>query len=203
MSSIATGKLRLVVLVWALAALLSSSRPTSAGQMALAPGDPAPQLSGITFPVKGRYESDWSRNKLTLVNFWATWCIPCREEMPVLQKLFEDHVVQGLRVVGVFERWEIDHVGEYLEHVPVTYTIVWPDAIVDHRWGKINLKPTSFLVDQDGKILRRYVGASADQIEGLVADVEAVLDDRPLPKQFMPPAEALPDDFTERLQGNP
>ena len=200
-SSIATRKLRLFVLLSALVALLSSSRPTL-GQMALAPGDPAPQLSGVTFPVKTRYAADWSRNKLTLVNFWATWCEPCREEMPQLQKLFEDQVVRGFRVVGVFERWEIDQVGVYLEKLPVTYTIIQPDAIVDHHWGRIKLKPTSFLVDQNGRVLRRYVGASPEQIEGLVADVEAVLDGRPLPTQVMPAAEALSEEFKERLKGN-
>ncbi len=200
MSNIATRKLRLVVLVSALVVLVSLSRPTF-GQMALAPGDSAPRLSGVTFPVKTRYEADWSGNKLTLVNFWATWCEPCREEMPVLQQLFEDQVVRGFRVVGVFERWEVDQVGVYLEKLPVTYTIIRPDAIVDHRWGKINLKPTSFLVDQNGRILRRYVGASPEQIEGLVSDVEAVLDGRPLPTQVMPVAEALPEEFKQRLRG--
>jgi len=200
MSSIATRRLRLAVLVSALLALVSPSQPTL-GQMALAPGDLAPALTGVTFPVKTRYASDWSRNKLTLVNFWATWCEPCRKEMPVLQQLFEDQVVQGFRVVGVFERWETDQVGPYLEQIPLTYTIIRPDAIVDHSWGRINLKPTSFLVNQDGRILRRYVGASAEQIKGLVADVEAALVGSPLPTQVMPTAEALPEEFKERLGG--
>ena len=118
----------------------------------------------------------------------------------MLQKLFEDQVVRGFRVVGVFERWEVDQVGVYLEKLPVTYTIIRPDAIVDHHWGRINLKPTSFLIDQNGRILRRYVGASPEQIKGLVADVEAVLDGRPLPTQVMPAAEALPEEFKERLR---
>ena len=201
MSNIVTRRLRLVVLVSALVAVLFSSRPTF-GQIALAPGDPAPRLSGVTFPVKTRYEADWSRNKLTLVNFWATWCEPCREEMPVLQKLFEDQVVRGFRVVGVFEPWEENQVGAYLEKLPVTYTIIRPNAIVDHNWGRINLKPTSFLIDQNGRILRRYVGASPEQIEGLVSDVEAVLDGRPLPTQVMPVAEALPEEFQERFRRN-
>ncbi len=200
MSSTATRKLRLVVFVAALAALVSESRP-ALGQTALAPGDPAPQLSGVTFPVKTRYAADWSRNKLTLVNFWATWCEPCREEMPVLQQLFEDQVVRGFRVVGVFERWEIDQVNAYLEEIPVTYTLLWPDAIVDHYWGKIIFKPTSFLIDQNGRVLRRYVGASPEQVKGLVADVEAALDGRPLPTQVMPAEQALSKEFQERLGG--
>ncbi len=199
-----TGNLRLILFLTALVALLSASPPTL-GQVimpALAPGDSAPGLTGVTHPVKERYAADWSRNKLTLVNFWATWCEPCRDEMPELQKLFESHVVAGFRIVGVFERWEVDQVGAYLERIPVTYTIIRPDAIVDHSWGRINLKPTSFLVDQDGRILRRYVGASPDQVKGLVADVEAVLDGRPLPTQVMPAAEALPEEFKERLRRN-
>ena len=198
-SSIATRKLRLFVLLSALVALLSSSRPTL-GQMALAPGDPAPQLSGVTFPVKTRYAADWSRNKLTLVNFWATWCEPCRAEMPVLQKLFEDQAVAGFRVVGVFERGETDQVGGFLERTPVTYTMIRPDAIVDHRWGGIYLKPTSFLVDSNGKILRKYVGATPEQLDGLVVDVETALDGRALPTQVMP-AAGLSEEFKEAVGG--
>ncbi len=200
MSKTVTRRLRLVVFVAALAALVSETRP-GIGQMALAPGDPAPALTGVTFPVRVRYDADWGRNKLTLVNFWATWCEPCRNEMPVLQKLFEDQVVRGFRIVGVFERWEIDQVDEFLEKIPVTYTLLQPDAIVDHYWGQITFKPTSFLIDQNGKVLRRYVGASPEQIKGLVADVEAVLDQRPLPTQVMPAAPALSDEFKQRLAG--
>jgi hypothetical protein len=57
---------------------------------------------------------------------------------------------------------------------------------VDRAWGGIAVKPTSFLVDRGGRILRRYVGASPEQTAGLIADVEAVLDGLPMPPQVMP-----------------
>jgi thiol-disulfide isomerase/thioredoxin len=182
-------------------AILVLPCPESRAQVVLAPGDTVPALNGITFPKGTQYNADWSGQELTLVNFWATWCVPCEKEMPELQKLFEKHVVQGFRIVGVFERNELEHVAGFLARVPVTYTIIRPSALVEYYWAGVKIKPTSFLIDKNGRVLRRYVGASPEQIAGLVADVEAVLDGRTMATQVMPPAPALPEAYKERLGG--
>jgi len=172
----------------------------SAAGVALAPGDQAPALSGVIYPDQQRFRADWSANELTLVNFWATWCEPCRQEMPLLDALHVRLQERGFQVVGAFERWEVEKVADYLADVEPSYTIIRPDAIVDHYWGGIAIKPTSFLVDASGRILRKYVGAMPEQTEGLVADVEAVLDGRQMPTQVVPEVSALPEDIKRRLE---
>jgi thiol-disulfide isomerase/thioredoxin len=141
----------------------------------------------LAYPVKQRFEADWGGNTLTLVNFWATWCLPCKQEMPLLEEMYQRHKDRGFTIVGAFERWETAEVPEYMNEVSVSYTIIRPDAIVDHYWGGISIKPTSFLVDRDGRILRKYVGAKPEQTAGLAADVQAVLDGQPMPTQVVPP----------------
>lgn len=170
-------------------------------QVALAPGDPAPRISGITFPERQRFEADWGAGTLTLVNFWAAWCAPCKKEMPALQELYEANRDRGLAVLGVFERGEpAEAVKAFLEQIPVGYTIVEPDAPVDFYWGGIALRPTSFLINGEGRILRKYVGADDDLTAGLEADVEAVLDGRPLPAQVLPKGPVLPEAQEEILK---
>ena len=83
-----------------LALLLSLAASRADAQLALAPGDPAPTLAAVTIEGEA-FRADWTASALTVVNFWATWCEPCREEMPALQKLSEAHASEGLSVVGV------------------------------------------------------------------------------------------------------
>ena len=68
-----------------------ASRPAArAGRvppLALAPGDPAPAVRGETLDG-GRFRAVWSDRRVTIVNFWAVWCVPCKDEMPVLAELY-------------------------------------------------------------------------------------------------------------------
>ena len=160
-------------------------------QLALAPGDDAPNFVGRTYPGFLVIRPDWNSETLTLLNFWATWCIPCKQEMPELQKIHEALAPQGLRIIGVFDPWDKENVEEFLEPLGVTYEIVEAHKTVDRLWGGLAVRPTSFLIDRQGKILRRYVGARPEQIEGLREDIEALLGGRPLAPQVIP-ADATP-----------
>jgi thiol-disulfide isomerase/thioredoxin len=182
----------------ALLALLVASVPLAA-PTALAPGDAAPSLGGYTIPDKRRFQADWSEHKLTLVNFWATWCIPCRDEMPLLEKLYEQTKDRGFHIIGACDQQSLETVEEFLTEVEVSYTLIRPHGTVSHFWSGTAIKPTSFLVDQNGRILRKYVGAKPEQTEGLVADVEAVLDGREMPTLVIPTDPILPDEFLDRM----
>ncbi len=162
----------------------------AAGGMALAPGDPAPELGGRLYPTNERHEIDFSGNSWTLVNFWATWCRPCRDEIPALQKLQTTHAEADFAVVGVYEQdIPIENIKSFLEPFRLSYTIMKITPKTGLKWGGIGAIPTSFLIDRTGKILRRYVGATAEQIEGLEADVQALIEGRPMPKMVIPQAE--------------
>jgi thiol-disulfide isomerase/thioredoxin len=157
----------------------------------LAPGDPAPQI--IARDLGGEYRKTvWGDHELTLVNFWATWCEPCRVEMPALQKTLDRLGDRGLHVVGVLALDAADNftAQRFLESMGVSYPTVRADRKFLGQWGGVGSLPTSYLVNKNGRVARRYVGASDEQIEALIYDIEALLDGRPMGPMVMPEVPA-------------
>jgi len=103
------------------------------------------------------------RGKAVLINFWATWCGPCKAELPDVEDLSKQYGTKGLVVIGV----SVDKGGNLLGDVSdfvsqkgLTYQIVIDndDNTVD-AYGNINAIPTSFLIDKNGKIVEKWLGA--------------------------------------------
>jgi|GEM_PF-482016 len=118
--------------------------------------------------------ADW-RGKAVLVNFWATWCAPCREEIPVLVKLQAQYAAQGFTVVGIAtdESNEKD-VKAYLGKMVVNYPILMGNEdvgrLVAGFGGNLIGLPYSLLLDKNGKVLKLHAGElSADEAQELVS----------------------------------
>ncbi len=167
----------------ALALLLATALCVSfaaASRLALIPGDDAPSMRGYA-PDGERVVVRYEPGTVTLINYWATWCEPCKEEMPALSKLYERRRADGMQVYGVHVGYVTDEdLGAFLDAVPVGYPILRPDERWLEQWGGIAVMPTTFLVDGQGKILRHYIGATAEQIEALIYDATAALEGRAL-----------------------
>ena len=181
--------------------LTAAPGPASAGhKMALAPGDAAPTY--LARLSDGRqFREMYARHRLTVVNFWATWCEPCKAEMPALQKLHEAHAESGLRVVGLMK----DDVGlavmqQFADDLGVTYTVAIPHEKSIPKWGGTSVLPVTFLIDQEGIVVRRYVGATEEQIRGVVEDIEALLEGRPLGTMVIPEKPAAVTDADRSRQ---
>jgi thiol-disulfide isomerase/thioredoxin len=156
--------------------------------LALAPGNPAPLLVGVALGDTEMQGLDWSAKRYTLVNFWATWCVPCQEEMPALQKMHERYADDGLAIVGVHRQVDVTdrEIADFTSTFGVTYTIVRAAPRVGRDWGGLTALPASFIVDGEGRIVRRYIGATPEQVAGMEADVDALMAGRPLPLQVLP-----------------
>jgi thiol-disulfide isomerase/thioredoxin len=113
----------------------------------------------LALPVRGGGQADLAsmKGKLVLVNFWATWCPPCREEMPSLTKMASLYDPKSFEVlaVSVDDGWQ--PVEKFLP--PQTPFVVTLDdgAKVSRQWGTSKF-PESYLVDQDGKVRLKFVG---------------------------------------------
>lgn len=122
-------------------------------------GAVAPDLESRT--LDGQMVSlDSLRGSPVLLNVWATWCHPCRDEIPVLEALHREHGAHGLKVVGVSidDAGRIADVRQFASEFGVTYPI-WhdPDQRVMPTFSVIGV-PTTFLIGRDGRLIWRKTG---------------------------------------------
>jgi peroxiredoxin len=167
-------RLRFIAISVAVAAIIWSFTPKGASGPMKEPGSRR-AMPAFSLPALGGGE--WSladqRGKVLLVNFWATWCPPCRRETPELVELHKQYAGRGFSVVGISldERPE-QVVPAFVEKYRMPYPVLTPTADFDLA-SRIESLPTSFLVDREGRIARTYLGAVT--MEALTEDVEALL----------------------------
>ncbi len=139
-------------------------------------GDRAPSYSADSLRGE-RVALDELRGDVVLLNAWATWCGPCREEMPYLQELSRDYSKRGLRVVGVNVDRSADEgaIESFLAEVGVTFPTVLDPADRFARTFVTSGVPESLLIDSDGTIMHRWKGPLDDRPDDTEAIIESTL----------------------------
>jgi len=128
---------------------------------------PAPELSLTAMDGSGvNWES--LAGKVVLVDFWATWCAPCRKSMPRLQALHDRYVARGFTVLGI--SIDTGKNAAKVKRFATARKITYPIAIDSEKtsaWGRFGVKavPAAFLVDAKGQIVAQWTGALADDAE--------------------------------------
>lgn len=98
------------------------------------------------------------RGKVVLLNFWATWCAPCRTETPRFVELQNRYRKQGLQIIGISLDDRTDPVRAFYEQFKMNYPVAIGDANLAERYGGILGLPVSFLIGCDGRIHDRHTG---------------------------------------------
>jgi peroxiredoxin len=110
------------------------------------------------------------KDKVVLVNFWASWCPPCKAEMPGFQRVYSSFGAKGFEVIGI----AIDDVPPALiSEMKITYPIARGNSKVSREYGDIMGVPVSFLIGRDGRIRKKVKGVYSE--EDLMRDVENAL----------------------------
>lgn len=125
-------------------------------------GAVAPDFTLSTLNGKKVKLSDY-RGKAVVLNFWATWCGPCKVEIPWFMDLEKQYASQGLVVLGVaMDDDGQSSVGKFAKEMKIDYTVVLGNDDVADQYGGVEGLPTTFYLDRNGKIVKK--------IEGLVSE---------------------------------
>ncbi|HEY5328759.1 MAG TPA: TlpA disulfide reductase family protein [Acidobacteriaceae bacterium] len=106
-----------------------------------------------------------------MVNFWATWCGPCKLEMPWIQEFSAKYQAQGFQVLGLSQDdgASAQKIATAAKHIGVSYPILMPDEKVAKEYGGVDYLPETFYVDRAGKVVQVTAGApSKEQMEALI-----------------------------------
>ena len=115
------------------------------------------------------------KGKVVFLNFWATWCGPCRDEMPSMEVLYKRFKDKGLEIMAVNCMEEQAEVLSFMANNGLTFpALLDKDGRVSDTYG-IQAIPTTYLIDRDGKIILRLVGSINWDTEKIYAAIESLL----------------------------
>jgi cytochrome c biogenesis protein CcmG, thiol:disulfide interchange protein DsbE len=135
-------------------------------------GKEAPEIDLLTIDGE-RVTLSGLRGQPVLINFWATWCPPCREEFPLMVAAREEHADDGLEILGVMHQDFADGAREFAKDIGATWPILDdPDDVAYDDYLVAGL-PTSYFVDTDGIVRAFSLGGFTE--DGLAAQLKTVL----------------------------
>lgn len=135
----------------------------------LAPDFALPSVDGKTITLSQL------RGKVVLLDFWATWCGPCRSAMPHLNDLYKTYRGRDLEVIGLsLDMGNMERVKRFSLNMGIEYTIVMADDKVVKNYG-ISPIPTTYLIDRQGYISSKWIGFSQKLMSTISAETERLL----------------------------
>lgn len=155
--------LALAAVVLTIASIIHFTSASAATPVA-APDFALKDLDGKTVRL-----SDY-RGKAVVINFWATWCPPCRHEIPWFVDLQKQYGPHGLQIIGI----SMDETGpaavkKFADAMGVNYKVVMGDAAAARSYGGVRVLPTTIYIDRQGKVVTTVPGLiSKQEIEGII-----------------------------------
>jgi thiol-disulfide isomerase/thioredoxin len=167
--------MKILIAALSAALMLTGCVNTSKANKPLIALGKAPEFS-LKNVLGGELKSDDFKGKIVVVDFWATWCVPCKKEIPEYVKLRETLKGSNVEFLGVtFDAATGEAVKPFMEDLGITYPVVLATDAVDVGFGGHNGYPTTFLVGRDWKVYRRFLGSPVGKIESLEKDINTLL----------------------------
>ena len=142
-----------------LVGLYIASRRAAQKPKPTASGNAAPDFTLTDIDGKKLTLSDY-KGKVVLLDFWATWCTPCREEIPHFVEMQQKFGSQGFQVIGISMDDDAKPVKKFLQDYRINYPLAVGDDKLAQSFGGILGLPVNFLIDRDGRIAKKYLGAT-------------------------------------------
>jgi len=138
-------------------------------------GEPAPQFTLPTLQQDQPFALKAFAGKVIYLDFWASWCAPCRTSFPLLNALHKKLKAQGFEVIAINLDEDKAKAEQFLKEIPVGFTVLrdgkgeWADRYV------VESMPTSFIIDKQGVVRHIHHGFSSDDINGLEQKITELL----------------------------
>lgn len=149
--------------------------------------EPSPTLEALTLDGD-TVRTERLRGDVVLVNVWATWCPPCRLEMPGLEDVYRSRRHRGLRVLALsLDHGNVGAVRRFVSEHDLTFPVAMATPSMRRALGGVHAVPTTFLIDRSGRLRHEVRGFMAEPV--LAAAVDRLLDEPPPPSTTVRPRE--------------
>jgi peroxiredoxin len=137
----------------------------------------APNFRAVDLATRDSVSLEDYRGSVTLVNIWATWCVPCREEMPSMQRLYDSVGTRGFRIAAIsIDEGSSEDVAAFARELDLSFDILHDRSGSVERLYQTTGVPESFLLDRRGKLVKRVIGAHDWSSPANIATVERLLE---------------------------
>ena len=148
---------------------------TAIAANAIEAGAPVPALSVPRLNDPGAVDLASLKGKVVYVDFWASWCVPCRLSMPALDAMYKKHAGEGFTVVGFNKDVEAADAQRFLQRVPVSFILARDSKDAAAKAFDVKAMPSGYLVDRKGVVRKVHRGFTQETAGALEKDIEELL----------------------------
>lgn len=171
---VTTRRLRAAALATAATSALAVSLIASVPAVAVEVGSPAPTFSLPS--ATGKVDAASLKGKLVYIDFWASWCVPCKQSFPWMNEMQAKYGERGLHVLGINVDAKQPDADKFLAIVPAKFQVAFDPAGITPKQFAVKAMPTSYLVDAEGRIVYAHSGFRESDQKALEAAIVAALD---------------------------
>lgn len=162
---------RTLILAWLCCAAIGVTTSATAASTV---NSPAPDFTLKSSNGKNIKLSEL-RGQVVMVNFWASWCGPCRQEMPLLEQLYKKYQPMGFTLLGVSVDENTDDATKFLKGVDVSFPILFDNESEVSGLYRVDAMPTTVIIDRNGKVRNIHLGYKPGVEEGYQQHIRALL----------------------------
>lgn len=136
-----------------------NTAPSATLAVSATPDPSAVQFAAVDVYGNRRQSTEWVTRQPVIINFWGTWCPPCRREIPDLVRIYDEYKPKGIEIVSLAVNDNPNSVKSYTANAGMKWVMLMGTDDIYQKYGGIRGVPTTIFVDRNGKEIQRFIGA--------------------------------------------